>query len=401
MKLTEKFGLDAEERSRRLQFLDVTEKDSLNLQGIHELAGEHADEIINKLYEHLLRFEPLQVFFRDPKVLAHVKEYQKKYFIELTEGRTDEAYFENRLKVGDTHQRIELLPQWYLGLYSRYFQLIVEQMSKHLGSEKALEVLPSITKQIFLDVGLAIDAYIQGGFIDKLRAERNVSAELREELARKEKLAVLGQLAGGVGHELRNPMAAMNASIYYLKMALENEGPKIEKHVRILEQELTNANEIITNLLDFSRVREPDRAAVSTLEIVNDVLDRHDLRTVTVVRQLQDVPIFVDAGQLKQVIGNLVMNAVQAMPDGGQLTVESGGNSHDALIAVSDTGSGIKAEILQKIFQPLFTTKAKGIGLGLAVCESLVRANSGSIEVKSTPGQGTTFTLHLPKANPK
>src|SRR5690242_2568135 len=124
MDLTNKFGLDAEERLRRLEFLDLTEVDSQKLRSVHELAQQHADEIIDRLYEHLLRFEPMQAFFRDPKVLAHVKEAQKKYFIELTEGRTDEAYFENRLQVGDTHQRIELLPQWYLGLYSRYFQLI-------------------------------------------------------------------------------------------------------------------------------------------------------------------------------------------------------------------------------------------------------------------------------------
>jgi len=341
----------------------------------------------------------MRAFFRDPAVLAHVKQYQKKYFIELTEGRTDEAYFKNRLRVGDTHQRIELLPEWYLGLYSRYFQLIVEVMSKHLGAEETLRILPAITKQMFLDIGLAIDSYIQGGFIDKLRAERHVSAELREELARKEKLAVLGQLAGGVGHELRNPMAAMHASIYYLKLALEDEGPKIEKHVRILERELTSANEIITNLLDFSRVREPERAAVSSTELINDVLERHDLRSVTVVCEMPDIPIFVDANQIKQVIGNLVVNAVQAMPEGGQLTLKTAANGNDAHISVSDTGSGIAADLLQKIFQPLFTTKAKGIGLGLAVCESLVRANSGAIVVQSELGKGSTFTVRLPKAN--
>jgi signal transduction histidine kinase len=341
----------------------------------------------------------MRAFFRDPKVLAHVKEHQKKYFIGLTEGRTDEAYFENRLQVGDTHQRIELLPQWYLGLYSRYFQLIIEQMTDRIGPEETLQVLPSITKQIFLDIGLAIDAYIQGGFIDKLRAERHASAELREELARKEKLAILGQLAGSVGHELRNPLAAMHASIYFLKIALEEEGPKIEKHVRILERELTAANEIITNLLDFSRVREPQRSVVSSVAIVNDVLDRHDLRGVTLIRDLDDVQLMIDPNQMMQVIGNLVMNAIQAMPDGGNLTVRSNANGDRAHISVSDTGSGIAPGLIQKIFQPLFTTKAQGIGLGLAVCDSLVRANAGSIDVKSTPGQGSTFTLYLPKAN--
>ena len=89
-----------------------------------------------RLYDHLLKFEPTRAFFGNSEMLARVKNYQKRYFTELTEGRTDEAYFENRLRVGDTHQRIELLPQWYLGLYSRYFQLIIEQVRERLGPEK-------------------------------------------------------------------------------------------------------------------------------------------------------------------------------------------------------------------------------------------------------------------------
>jgi signal transduction histidine kinase len=123
----------------------------------------------------------------------------------------------------------------------------MDQIRDHEGGEKAIEVLPSLMKLIFLDVGLAIDAYIGGGFIDKLRHERNVTASLREELARKERLAILGQLAGGVGHELRNPLATLQTSMYFLKMTLgENEDPKIRKHMGIMEQEPT-AKRIITN----------------------------------------------------------------------------------------------------------------------------------------------------------
>ena len=397
MGLIDKFGMDEKERTGRLRFLDFSPEDARRLQSVHETAEKYAQDVIDKLYEHILSFEDTRKFFENPAVLSRVKELQKRYFVQLTEGRTDAEYFEHRLRVGDAHQRIELLPQWYLGLYSKYVCLIVDQIREREGGEKAIEVLPSLMKLIFLDVGLAIDAYVGGGFIDKLRQERNVSASLREELARKERLAILGQLAGGVGHELRNPLATLQTSMYFLKMTLsESADPKVRRHLGIMEQELNNANEIITNLLDFSRVRQADRAHVPVAEILRQALERYDFGGVQVERDIKEFDVLADPVQIRQVVTNLVTNAIQAMPEGGTLFIATGRSSDgEAWIAVRDTGTGIDAATLEKIFQPLFTTKAKGIGLGLAVCESLVRGNGGKITVKSELGKGSTFTVHL------
>ena len=385
-----------DERNKRLRFLDLTPEDLERLHSIHETAQQYAQDIIDKLYDHILSFEETRKFFTNPAVLERVKELQKRYFIQLTEGKTDADYFENRLRVGDAHQRIELLPQWYLGLYSKYVGLIVDQIRKSEGDEKAMETLPSLMKMIFLDIGLAFDAYIQGGFIEKLRQERHVSAELREELARKERLAILGQLAGGVGHELRNPLAVLQTSMYFMKMTLEQRGDaKIQKHLGIMEQELNNANEIITNLLDFSRVRQPERVRVPVAEIVRSALERYDFGDIEVEQRINEIDVIADPGQIRQVLTNLVTNAIQAMPEGGRLSIRTGSHNGDAWIDVEDTGSGMDPATLERIFQPLFTTKAKGIGLGLAVSESLVRANGGKITVKSELGKGSTFTVHL------
>ena len=398
MDLNKKFGMDEKERVGRLRFLDFNEDDADRLKSIHETARLHADELVDKLYEHILSFEQTSEFFTNPDVLRRVKELQKRYFIQLTDGKTDAEYFEDRLRVGDTHQRIELLPQWYLGLYSKYVTLIVEQVRKYEGNERALETLPSLMKLIFLDIGLAIDAYIGGGFIDKLRQERNIAQGLREELARKEKLAILGQLAGGVGHELRNPLAVLATSVYFLTMTLgDSADPKVLKHLGIIEQELANANEIITNLLDFSRVRQPDAAKITLDELLRNALERYDFGSIEVDRNIKDIEVIADPGQVRQVILNLVTNALQAMSQGGgRLSIETGQSGTQAWIAIKDSGTGIEPAILEKIFQPLFTTKAKGIGLGLAVCESLIRANGGKITVQSEVGKGSTFTVHLP-----
>ncbi len=393
--LIEKFGLDDDERARRLEFLGFTQEDAQKLRSIHKMAVEHADEIIDQLYEHLFKFDETRAFFMQTGVLERIKEFQKQYFIRLTEGIADRDYFENRLRVGDTHQRIELLPQWYLGLYSRYFHLIVEQIVKNGSTDRALEVIPSLLKLIFLDIGLAMDAYIRGGFIDKLRQEQRVSEELRQELARKERLAILGQLAGGVGHELRNPLAAMQASLYYLRMALPADDAKIQRHIGLLEYEANSANDIIGNLLDFSRIRQPELARIRVIDLVEDVLRRSDLSGIRVEQETQGTSILADPIQIRQVLSNLVTNAIQAMHGGGTLRVTARREGGEVQIAVQDTGGGIAPDVLRKIFQPLFTTKAKGIGLGLAVCESLVQANAGRITVASTLGEGSTFTIHL------
>jgi signal transduction histidine kinase len=137
----------------------------------------------------------------------------------------------------------------------------------------------------------------------------------------------------------------------------------------------------------------------SAIDLIHEVLSRQDFRSIQLVQEFQDVNLVVDPGQIRQVMGNLVTNAIQAMPDGGSLTIRILKNGRAAYIEVADTGHGMTQETLAKIFQPLFTTKAKGIGLGLSVCESLVRVNGGSIRVVSIPGQGSTFTLELPIAD--
>jgi len=118
MSLLDTFDMNEEEQSKRLEFLEITDEDRKRLHSVHDLVIEHADSVIEKLYNHLMEHEQTRSFFADPEVLRRVKKHQRQYFLELTEGKVDSEYFENRFRVGDTHQRIELLPQWYLGLYS-------------------------------------------------------------------------------------------------------------------------------------------------------------------------------------------------------------------------------------------------------------------------------------------
>jgi PAS domain S-box-containing protein len=227
--------------------------------------------------------------------------------------------------------------------------------------------------------------------------------EAQEQLIRHEKLAVLGQLASGVGHELRNPLAIINNAVYFLKLVQPQADQKIKDYYAIIEKETRTAEKIITDLLDFARIKSVDREAVSVSELVERVLNRFPAPPSVMVSL--DLPnnlpkLFVDTRQMEQVLGNLVTNACQAMPNGGQLSLIGDQVSVENVawvrIAVQDSGVGIPPENMKKLFEPLFTTKVKGIGLGLAVSRKLAEANGGRIEVQSEAGVGSTFTLWLP-----
>jgi PAS domain S-box-containing protein len=224
--------------------------------------------------------------------------------------------------------------------------------------------------------------------------------EAQEQLVRQEKLAVLGQLAGGVGHELRNPLGAIKSAAYFLNMALEEPDPEVKETLEILEKEVATSENVISSLLDFARAKPPTRRRVDTNEVIQEALSRVTVpENVEVVSQLDGrLPaILADPDQLGQVFGNIILNAVQAMPEGGQLTIKSEVPSAEwVAVSFTDTGAGIPEENLDKLFEPLFTTKAKGIGLGLAVTKTLVEGHGGSIEVESEVGVGTTFMVRLP-----
>lgn len=233
--------------------------------------------------------------------------------------------------------------------------------------------------------------------------------ETQEQLVRQEKLAVLGQLAGGVAHELRNPLGVIKNAAYFLKMAIEASDPETKETLTILERQIRKANQIIDSLLDFARTGPPARREVNVNKLIREVFEcvsMSDEQQIEIVSHLDEsLPIIqADPDQLGRVFDNLIRNAFQAMPANGRLTIKSEvsvrNNSVDrsawVAVSITDTGVGIPQESLEKIFEPLFTTKTRGIGLGLALVKSLVERNGGTIEVESEIGKGSTFTVRLP-----
>lgn len=204
-----------------------------------------------------------------------------------------------------------------------------------------------------------------------------------------------------VGHLVRNKLAVLSNSTYYLRLRLGDADEKIARHLNLMESEVTVAGAVIADLMDFVMVKEPARRPLDVNQIVGDVLSELSFTdAVEVVTELMPgLPLSdADPTQIARALGKLLVNATEAMPAGGRLTVHTGlsGDRQAVRITISDTGTGISPENLDRLFDPLFTTKPQGFGLGLPIARAFVERHGGQLEVRSEPGEGTTCTVMLP-----
>ena len=223
--------------------------------------------------------------------------------------------------------------------------------------------------------------------------------EKTRELKEAERMAAIGEIASMVGHDLRNPLTAIAGAIYYLKtkMGLTLDQPMREM-VELVERNVDYSNNIINDLLDFSREIRLEKTECSPNTLIREALSSISIpSTIRVEDRVPHEPmILVDPQQMKRVFTNIITNAIDAMADGGMLTLTSQRHDHVVIFSVTDTGEGIPEALKEKIWEPLFTTKSKGMGLGLSICKRVVEAHGGSIFMESTVGKGTTFTIQLP-----
>src|SRR4051794_28946808 len=234
---------------------------------------------------------------------------------------------------------------------------------------------------------------------DELERSMGELADAHEQLVRQERLAAIGQLASTIGHELRNPLGVLSNAVYLLRGDL---GPTpsdpAERHLAAAEREVSAATVIVSDLLEFARHRDPVLLDVDVADLIQEVLSVLPPPTgVDITTDIGPaVTLRADRDQLRQLLLNLLGNAYQSMPDGGRVTVGAKSGGGVVRLWVTDTGQGIPAGIPDPLFEPVFTTKARGVGLGLAVCSRVVDAHHGEISVESSPGEGSTFRVTLP-----
>lgn len=223
------------------------------------------------------------------------------------------------------------------------------------------------------------------------------------QLVQSEKLASVGQLTAGIVHDVKNPLAVIMGMTEFM-LSEEDLSPELRHEVQTMNNSAVKGNQIVSDLLTFARQSTPDlieRDMRDTLEAALRLTGYLIKKgRVQVVRNLPDQPVYMsyDAQQIEQVLINLIANAIQAMPNGGELRIGLERQNGDAIMQVSDSGSGIAPEHLTRIFDPFFTTKpeGEGTGLGLSVSHGIIACHHGDIQVESEIGEGTTFTIKLP-----
>jgi two-component system sensor kinase FixL len=237
--------------------------------------------------------------------------------------------------------------------------------------------------------------------LEELVAERTGELkDAQEGLLRSERLATLGQFSGSISHELRNPLGVIDSSVYYLRTRLKDADEKVLQHLARIKSSVSNSTAIIESLLNLTRMKEPQLNNLNLADIIPDAVSTAKVPAKVKIIQnfpMQELMVKADHEQLRMTFKNIIRNAVEAMDGEGVLTIAMRAtDDNQAELSFEDTGPGIAPENLENVFQPLFSTKATGIGFGLSICKMIIDKHGGTITASSEPGKGTVFIAKLP-----
>jgi PAS domain S-box-containing protein len=508
------------QREERLRFLDLTERDAALLRELKSFFETHVARIEDAFYEQLLSYPETAQLLRDRTNVERLKKLQRDYLLRIAEGQFDDAYFEDRLRIGRTHERVGLSPRWYLAAFSLYFKLFAPLLFEHYAAEpaRAQAALLALEKVFMLDASLAMDAYItsdryrhlrqlesivndsadvifmldnqkrirawnraaerilgwpadeiigqtvnvivppdmqEGGELERIdqlleqqgychfeterlaRDGRRVPVELtlsllhdphgeaigrsvilrditerlrlEEAKVQSERLATIGTMSARLAHEIRNPLSSITLNLDLVgdeMTTLTRLDPAAAKEAQALLKsigsEVRRIQRVTEDYLKFARLPKLQRQRVDVNEVLRQGLaflqSLFEATNVTLATKLAArlPPIEADDSQLWQAVLNLVRNAVEAMPAGGTLTLETRVDHTWLEVRVADTGGGMTPAQHQQLFKPFFSTKTGGTGLGLPLTQQIIAEHGGSIVCETAAGEGATFIIRLP-----
>ncbi len=512
--------MPASEREQRLKFLGLSERDVTLLKALRPVFEQHVGSFVDAFYALLESQPETAQLLRDRTTIERLKGLQRDYLFRIVEGNFDDAYFADRQRLGQTHERVGLLPRWYLLAYNHYFALISPYVLQHYAQEQTLayQTIVALEKIFILDASLAMDAYIssdryrhmqflqsivrdsvdaiflldadrkfrvwnpaaermfgwtaaevigkpiyvicpadlieagemkrmdaaieqeghaqleterlakdgrrvpvdlsvsmlrgpQGQPIGRCAILRDITERRRLEAAKiqSERLAVIGAMSAKLAHEIRNPLSSITLNMDLVRDEMETLGRANPEAVTELRTLLTSINSEVRRIqrvtedyLQFAKMPKPRRDLV----LLNDLLTQrlpflHSLLQTSRVELVTDwctcLPYITgDEEQLWQAILNLIKNALEAMPQGGTLTIRTECTVLAVRLSLGDTGKGMTPAEMGQLYKPFFSTKPGGTGLGLPLTQQIVVEHGGRLQCESQPGQGATFTMELP-----
>ncbi|MEK7468611.1 MAG: protoglobin domain-containing protein [Planctomycetota bacterium] len=400
--------LTPEDIARRKAYLDITAEDERLLREVHPLLAGHAEAVIERFYSYLLSNENTRRMLEAPGLVERLKGLQRAYFEKLTAGDYGMAYFQDRVRVGHTHERVGLAPEWYMGAYNAYLQIVSDVLRRAFppDDERCVRTITALSKVVMLDMGLAIDAYIERA---RGRLEQRNAELIRLQSAKQ-------TLTDMIVHDLQNPLAGIRAFLEHFSSRKEavtgTEREALEEALRRCD----DLGEMVMNVLQVSR------AETGNLQVYLEDLDladlakrsvaafelhaRHEGRPILLEAALP-VKVRSDQSLLKRIFYNLIRNALRHTPRGTNITIRvSPAGEGRGEFVVTDDGPGIPPHVQPLLFERFgaATLRDAGLrvdtGLGLAFCRSAIDALGGRIAVESDGHKGTTFRIAIGQPAP-
>ncbi|HYV50018.1 MAG TPA: protoglobin domain-containing protein [Myxococcaceae bacterium] len=368
------------------RYVGFAGEDEAALRAIYPLAHPEFARIAAVFYQRILDHDGArQALEGGESAVGRLKITLVAWMDSLLQGPWDEAYYERRARIGRVHVRIALPQQYMFGAMNVLRQELNEVLDRKLLSQPDMLRSARLALGKILDLELAI----------MLHTYRE---DLLAQQSRVERLSTFGQLIGSIGHELRNPLSVIETSLYIIKGRTEAD-ERAQKHVTRIGEQLGIANDIITKLLDMIRDRPLQRSPVDLKELVHAAAEsvKRPPEVALDFAGLEGLPeVAGDPVQLRQVLVNLVDNAVHAASPAGRVRVTGSTGEGQVILTVEDSGKGVDESIRARLFEPLITTKAKGIGLGLALVKRIVERHGGTMGYQRSSLGGAAFSMRLP-----
>jgi two-component system sensor histidine kinase HydH len=358
--------------------------DERALRMLHPVARPQFERISEVFYQRILEHEAARkALVEGESMVGRLRHKLVQWMDTLLTGPWDDDYYELRARIGRKHVDIALPQHYMFGAMNVLRQELIVAIDAAFIGERDTPRIVRLAVSKILDLELAI----------MLHTYRE---DLLSQQARSERLSTFGQLVGSIGHELRNPLGVMESSLYILRGRMAAGDERAKKHIDRLAEQLGIANTIITDLLDMIRDNPLSTQTLRLRDVVESAaLQLHlplDLEALTELPEVNG-----DPSQLRHVFVNLLQNAQQAAGPTGTVTVDAEKTDADVAVGVVDSGSGVDASVRARLFEPLVTTRQKGIGLGLALVKRIVDRHGGQVTYEPR-GKGARFVVRLPRS---
>jgi two-component system, NtrC family, sensor histidine kinase HydH len=370
------------------EYVGFDERSSEALRRFHPAAQPNFTSIVDDFYDTLQRHPAARAAITGgDEQIERLKQTLVRWMNELFLGPHDEGYFVTRARIGRVHVRIDLPQAYMLTAMNRIRVRLVEVVRAELGHDpRALgETSRSLDQILDIELAIMLETYRDDLLIKNRTAER---------------LATIGQFAAGIGHELRSPLGVIESSVYLVRRHLQGlgiEDERIWRHLDKISAEVHRSGKTINDILELARDQAPRRRSITVGALAEAATAAARLPAAVRVTPPDpaDIALEADPDLLGRVLVNLLHNAAQAMEDRGTIRIEGERAESATRLRVRDDGPGVPAEVSHRIFEALFTTRAKGTGLGLALCRRIVEAHGGTITLEPTT-RGASFLIVIP-----